>query len=152
MFVISPSGSVILWEFLWVYKCLVDGVLRLSSESSCSHQPGNHRVISSPEWRSCKSAGPHRGIVFGGKTGNGQTLTAFWVIAENKRESKVWEYKSKREEKGIQPEQTVNDNVNHASLSKDRQADVKADTWSKSYNNEFATDQRLGELRMVAFK
>lgn len=65
MFVISPSGSVILWEFLWVSKCLVDGVLRLSSESSCSHQPGNHRVISSPEC-SCKSAGPHRGMCLGG--------------------------------------------------------------------------------------
>lgn len=60
--------------------------------------------------------------------------------------------KGNKRKKGIQPEQTVNDNFNHASLSKDRQADVKADTWSKSYNNEFATDQRLCELRMVAFK
>lgn len=36
--------------------------------------------------------------------------------------------KGNKRKKGIQLEQTVNDNVNHASLSKDRQADVKADT------------------------
>lgn len=36
--------------------------------------------------------------------------------------------KGNKRKKGIQPEQTVNINFNHASLSKDRQADVKADT------------------------